>query len=217
MNRLLFLAAISSVTAASMFGDVVISESLGGLSGSQEGGLFAVSWTQTGTFSNVSIAADIESDTPNSASGDVYLANKLGSGATGTNIIAQNTSFSTNNNSPFTGINLFSSPLTLGPGTYFLAINLGSELAWDASNPPTQVLDTGVTHNGDLMETGTIKSPAISSTFSASTVNGEFLFEVSGTPTATVGAVPEPSLIGLLTAGFSALVLGRRLFGFTRG
>lgn len=46
-----------------MFGEVIVSDSAGGTSGSTNAFL-AVSWTQTGTFNNVTIEAALESGLP---------------------------------------------------------------------------------------------------------------------------------------------------------
>jgi hypothetical protein len=91
LGALAFFAA-----AAPMFGDIIVSDSAGGTSGSIHAFL-AVSWTQTGTFDNVTIAAPLESNLPTQSTGTAYLSNDLGSGAGNGNLL-HTFNVSTNNN-----------------------------------------------------------------------------------------------------------------------
>jgi hypothetical protein len=201
-----FIAAVAFFPAAApMFGDVIVSEAQGGDGGSHTGFL-AVSWTQTGTFNNVSIEAQLESDTPNIAMGTAYLSNKLGSGAGNGNVL-DTFNISTNNNDPSLLIPLFSG-LTLGPGTYYLSINESSALFWIGSGTPVQTLDSGVTEGSNLIAPGTVGTPPISSTFSAYTLTNP-LFQVTGTPGTTTTTTPEPSMLLLLCVGLGGVVYAR--------
>jgi hypothetical protein len=131
---LTILAALAFFPAANpLFGEVIVSDTLGGSTGS-ENAFLAVSWTQTGTFDNVSIKAGLESNLPTLSSGTAYLSDKLGSGAMSADVL-YTFAVSTNNNTPSTMISLFSG-LTLGPGTYYLSINPGSGLFWVESGTP---------------------------------------------------------------------------------
>jgi hypothetical protein len=204
---LTILAALAFFPAAQpMFGDVIVSDTLGVSTGS-ENAFLAVSWTQTGTFDNVSIKAGLESNSPLQSTGTAYLSDKLGPGATNGDVL-DTFAVSTNNNTPSTMIALFSG-LTLGPGTYYLSINPGSGLFWVESGTPVQTLGSGVTQGSDKMSSGAIGTPPISTSFVTSNVHQAF--QVTGDPVATVTGTPEPSMIGFMSAGLGLVVFARRL------
>jgi hypothetical protein len=200
LGALAFLPA-----AAPVFGEVIVSDTAGGTSGSISDFL-AVSWTQTGTFNNVAIEAPLESDTPNFATGTAYLSNKLGAGAGNGNVL-DTFNISTNNNDPSTLISLFTG-LTLGPGTYYLSIQPSSSLFWIDAGSPVETLAGGVTQGADFIAPGTVGTPPISSTFQADTLTNP-LFQVTGTPGTTTTATPEPSMLFLLLAGLGGVVYAR--------
>jgi len=203
---LTLLAALAFFPAAKpMFGEVIVSDTAGGTSGSNSAFL-AVSWTQTGTFDDVKIQAPLESDTPNFATGTAYLSNKLGSGAGNGNVL-DTFSISTNNNDPSTLITLFTG-LTLGPGTYFLSIQESGSLFWIDAGSAVKTLASGVTQGSDFNSSGTIGAPPISTSF-VDVTTFQPLFEVSGVPV-TSTATPEPSTIVFLVGGLGSIVFGRR-------
>jgi hypothetical protein len=202
---LTLLAAVAFFPAAApMFGEVIVSNTAGGTSGSTSDFL-AVSWTQTGTFNSVAIEAPLESATPNFATGTAYLSNKLGAGAGSGNVL-DTFNISTNNNDPSTLISLFTG-LTLGPGTYYLSIEESSSLFWIGAGSPVKTLASGVTQGPDMTSSGAIGSPAISTSFVDFT-NGNPLFQVTGTP-GTTTTTPEPSMLLLLLAGLGGVVYAR--------
>jgi len=188
-----------------MFGEVIVSDSAGGTSGSTNAFL-AVSWTQTGTFNNVTIEAALESGLPNQSTGTAYLSNKLGTGATSGNLL-DTFSVSTNNNTPGVLITLFTG-LTLGPGTYDLSIKENSGLFWIEAGSPAQTLASGVTQGPDLISSGTVGTLPISTSF-VDLGTSHLLFEISGTPVTSTTATPEPSMIVLLAVGLGGVVLMR--------
>jgi hypothetical protein len=202
-----FLAALAFFPAAKpMLGEVIVSDTLGTGSGS-DFAFLAVSWTQTGTFNNVSIGAALESNLPTLSSGTAYLSDKLGSGATNADVL-DTFAVSTNNNTPGLLIPLFSG-LTLGPGTYYLSINPNAGLFWVEASTPAQTLASGVTQGSDVILNGALGTPPISTSFVSN--NTHPLFQVTGDPVATTTTTPEPSMIGLLSAGLGLVVLARRL------
>ncbi len=159
--------------------------------------MLVASWTQTGSYSNVSISAVLE----NGTSINAYLVNQIGPGTTVANQIAA-TSIS-----PATLVEtdtLFSG-LSLGGGTYYLVLaapGSANVAGWYGTNSPTVTTDTGVTGNLDVFVSDQNGSPndayAPASTFFLAgtslllTVTGD-----SGSP------VPEPSsfiLVGLAGA-----------------
>jgi hypothetical protein len=204
--KALYFTLIAAVAffpaAAPILGDVIVSES--GASGSNDAFL-AVSWTQTGTFNNVTIEAPLESDTPNTATGTAYLSNKLGTGAGSGNVL-DTFNISTNNNDPSVLITLFTG-LTLGPGTYYLSINECCSLFWIQGGTPVRTLGSGVTLGSNFVAPGTIGSPAISSTFDSYTLS-QPLFQVTGTP-GTTTTTPEPSVLLLMLVGVGGVVYAR--------
>jgi|HubBroStandDraft_4_1064222.scaffolds.fasta_scaffold340615_2 hypothetical protein len=201
-----FIAGMAFLPAAApMFGDVIVSDGQGG-SGGSKSAFLAVSWTQTGTFNNVSIEAQLESDTPDIAMGTAYLSNKIGAGAGNGNVL-DTFNVSTNNNDPSALISLFSG-LTLGPGTYYLSIQQGSSLFWIESGTPVQTLDSGVTQGSNLIASGTVGTPPISTSFVDYTLSNP-LFQVTGTPGTTTTTTPEPSMLLLLLAGIGGVVYAR--------
>jgi len=192
--------------AAPIFGEVIVSDSAGGTSASNTAFL-AVSWTQTGTFDDVTIAAALESGLPLQATGTAYLSNKLGTGAGGGNVL-DTFAVSTNNNDPGLLITLFTG-LTLGPGTYYLSINDGSGLYWVEAGSPVRTLASGVTEGSNFKSSGAIGTPPISTNFVDYT-SAHPLFEVSGTPVGSA-ATPEPSTIVFLVTGLGSMVFARKL------
>lgn len=160
-----------------------------------------ISWTETGSYTNVAISAFLSttSSNGNDGTGTVYLTNMIGPGTTSANQIAE-TTVSGLGRQPNTATDLFSG-LSLGPGTYYLitASNLGGGgLGWEGFIGNTANMDTGVTINPDEFHEGAEATYPPASTFFT---NGDtsFDFQVTG------NAIPEPATLPL--AGI-ALVLG---------
>jgi hypothetical protein len=220
--RTVYLTLIAAMTGFSMFGDVIISDTPGSGSLGTDGSDFAaVQFTLTSTFTNVEFQVPIKTFVAES-SGEVYLTNKLGTGATTANIVAENAGFSTTNSNATTLVNVFTNittPITLGPGTYFLAIDeLGGALGWLGSTAPAQTLDTGVTQGPDLDYGGTVASPPIASAFSDRSASTDLLFTVTGTPVQGVSGTPEPryAVIILGLAGLGVVIRRNRRMAIMR-
>jgi len=204
---LTLLSALAFFPAAMpMFGEIIVSDTAGGTSGSSSA-FQVVSWTQTGTFNNVSIEAQLKSGLPTLSTGTAYLSNNIGTGAGSGNLL-DTFAVSTNNNADGVLIPLFSG-LTLGPGTYYLSLLGNGGLYWIEAGSPVQTLN-GATQGPDLISTGPIGTPAISTGFNLSTT-GHLLFQVTGDPAVTSTGTPEPSMIAFLCAGLGLVVFARRL------
>jgi hypothetical protein len=176
--------------------------------GDSEEGVF---WTQTGTYTDVSISAYLgSSGFDGDGSGTVYLTNAIGPGATMANEIAQ-ISLSGLASAPAPATNLFSG-LTLGPGTYYL--NSSSEsspgLAWELFYPVVHNIAAGGSI-GEELNFGMLPTdfpPSASLTPQAN----NFAFSVTGTPE----TVPEPSSVPLLLTIIGGVGLGLRVRTRTR-
>lgn len=204
---LTLLGALAFFPAAMpMFGEIIVSDTAGGTSGSNNAFL-AVSWTQTGTFDDVTIAAQLKSGLPTLSTGTAYLSNDLGSGASAGNLLHTD-SIMTNNNADGVLITLFTG-LTLGPGTYDLSIKGDGGLYWSEAGSPVQTLASGVTQGADLVASGTVGTPPISTSFVD--LNIHPLFDVTGNPVAGTTGTPEPSMLVLLLVGLGSVVFARRL------
>lgn len=169
---------------------------------------FASSWTQTGSYSNVTVTALLTNASGIGLTFDyhAYLTNALGAGTTVANEIAS-TAFTLQPglNQP---IALFSG-LTLGSGTYFLVIapdaGASAVTGWSTVNSvPSVTLDTGVTHGTDRFSQSTT-GYAPARTFSNLT-GGRYAYSV----VAVDPAVPEPATTALLGAGLLLIGLGVR-------
>lgn len=160
------------------------------------------SWTQSGTYTGVTIQATIESCF-GPATGTAYLTMN---GTALANQVAVNNSLSVNGgtNGADTTVTLFSG-LTLGPGTYYLTIspNPGecNELWQNISGSPTVAVASGVAAatSGGTGAGHTVAPYPPQSTFSDA---ASYLFSVTGTPsggpTPTPTPTPAPSTFVLL-------------------
>jgi PEP-CTERM motif len=193
------------------FGTTIISQLNNGPTVSGDGtGIGEVSWTETGSYSNVGIFANIFAGGA-SASGTAYLMNMIGSGASAANEVVAPVPFSVTG---IPGVNVMTtifSGLSLTAGTYYLILDpdAGNVVAWNLAGVPLVVEDTGVT--GGMSEAAvSINAFAPASTFQGNGNN--FIYEVTGT-VGTASTVPEPSTWAMLLMGAAALTLssgGRR-------
>jgi hypothetical protein len=164
------------------------------------------SWTQTATYTNVTIQATLDS-CAFTASGTAYLTLN---GTALANQIATNGSVSFNGGI-FGGdavVTLFSG-LTLGPGTYYLTINPSlanscDELWQNISGAPTVTTGSGVTagSSGGVGAGHLIAAYPPASTFGDP---ASFLFSVTGTLTTTAPTTPIPPTAILLGVGLLLL------------
>jgi hypothetical protein len=161
-------------------------------------------WTQTGSYSGVTISATLAGGVVFPGTGIAYLMNQIGPGTTAANQLASPFAVTapTASNSSIT---LFSG-LTLGPGTYYLLITGSSStpVGWPGTSNPTYTEDAGVSGVAELL-TSTQATYAPASTFTPSS-SGAFFFGVTGTP--VVGTTtPEPGTLGTLGAGLAGLIV----------
>ncbi len=212
MRRLGTAFFMTALLTGFSFGGTIISDlCCNGTSGSY-GGSVAVSWTETGSYTNVSIGANLATNNGLSTStGTAYLLNMIGPGATSANELATPFSITVNGNPGVNSITPLFSGLTLGPGTYYLAIvptsvNQTNSLLWDGGSSPVQILGTGVTEGSDESLAGSFNS--------AETPLSSFQnFVVTGTPQA-VSTTPEPTSAALILIGL-AVVGGRKVVSRT--
>jgi hypothetical protein len=120
------------------------------LGGSGPDQVLVSSWTQTGSWTNVSISAELGNAANYGNSGgdtiSVYLTNQIGPGTTVANQIASaSVSPATvdETDTLFTG-------LSLGAGTYYLVLGAPGQFAeWYGTSSPTVTTGAGVSGNGD--------------------------------------------------------------------
>jgi len=164
-----------------------------------------VSWTQTGTFSNVTIAANLISSS-GTASGNAYLTTQVGAGTTTAQQVAT-TAVSTSN-SATSGIptTLFSG-LTLGPGTYYVVVS-GANLGLGTGSSAVTVVGTGVTANGDGVASSLASFPPASTFF----LKGQTaLFSAVAGSSAPPTGVPALSPFAMLATALLILASGLAL------
>lgn len=169
---------------------------------------FGETWTQTGTYTNVTITAFLNGGVAEPEMGIAYLVDQIGPGATSANEVTAPFTVTTPAGS-HDYVTLFSN-LTLGPGTYDLILD-GSEFAgptgWSNTEGPSFTLDSGVGNIKKLSISGTQAGFAPASTFAES--SDALFFTVTGTPQ-VAAATPEPGTLGTLGAGLAALILTKR-------
>jgi hypothetical protein len=202
----IFLAALFT---GFTFGDTIISDlCCNGTSGSS-GGSIAVSWTQTGTYTNVTIGANlVTSNGLSTSTGTAYLLTMIGTGADASDEVVAPFSISVHGNPGVNSLTPLFSNVTLGPGTYFLAVvptsvNQVDSLDWDGTSSPVQILGAGVTRGSEELLAGSFNSAETStSTF--------YNFVVTGTPQAQSSSAPEPSTPGMILGGLAAFAIFQR-------
>jgi hypothetical protein len=213
-HHLLLLA--TTLLPVSVNATVIAARTGGTLRGVNVNDPEGVSWTQAGTYTDVSISAWLASGFPEvglPASGTVYLTTQIGAGTTLADQIAQ-TPVSTSGNT-LTETSLFSG-LTLGPGTYYLitASSPGNGVAWGDYTGEVETADVGATLNADevadqwyLPEAA---YPPASYLYAPTSDPGKFDFAVTGVLSATgASAVTEPSTVTMF--GLVAAVLFARI------
>jgi hypothetical protein len=175
------------------------------------------SWTQTGTYTNVSIAADLTTDVAIGfplafATVNAYLMDQIGPGTTGANEIASSLgiidipSFFNDDISGFTLVTLFSG-IELGPGTYYVVLNPTSS-AYTFSfalGGATIVTDTGVTAGVNEFVNDGVGAYPPGWTFGPVGAGSSYDVSVSGDPALT----PEPSTFFLSGTALGLLLLSR--------
>jgi hypothetical protein len=170
-----------------------------------------ISWTQTGSYTDVTISAFLSSLGGSDGTGTIYLTDQIGPGTTVANQIAE-TTVSGLAFGPATATTVFSG-LDLGPGTYYLitASNLGGGgLGWNVYNGAAAIPGISGTNNFDEFGQFPEAEYPPASPFS-SVGTHEFDFAVTG----DIAATPEPSSLILLGTGLVGIVgmTRRKLLG----
>ncbi len=154
--------------------------------GGADGVAYVVGWSQTKTYSNVSISAKLfyAGAFKGSTSGNfkAYLSTSIGPGAVA--LATQAGAIPTSATAPAT-YTVFSG-LTLGPGTYYLTIaapDVLSNPGWETGSGSI-VLDSGVTPLGAKVRSGVDLSAPYAAAFSTSPAAVQFTVEVAA-PTAS--------------------------------
>jgi hypothetical protein len=167
----------------------------------------AVTWSQTTTYSGVTITALLSTTDSNPAPGTAYLSTSLGPGAV--NFVAPASFIVPATQNTPGPVTLFSG-LTLPPGTYFLTISnaTSNNLGWAfVSGGATPATGPGVTLNGagqiDRQDNAapSFYSPPASPAFVPASAGGSnfvLLFSAFGNLTTTgVPSLSAPVLLGL--------------------
>jgi hypothetical protein len=212
------LMFISAVFAALPAGATTIVIRSGTYSGSYDDTVSYTSWTQTGTFSGVTIQAELFGTSSGTATGNAYLMTQVGSGTTSSQQIGATSSISVSNTSPSL-VTMFSN-LTLGPGAYYVVVANTSEgqsqLAW-AGYCCTLTTEVGpgvtVPDRSDGYATTIAAYPPASSNFSTKT--NAYFFSATGILGA-VSPVPTLSTWAMLATALLLLSSGLMLMKFYR-
>jgi|ERR1017187_4147392 hypothetical protein len=220
-TRIFFYAATAALLAGPAFGGIIVQDLWSTGSTGSTTGWRAVSWTQTATYSSVSIGADVSSgDGHDIATGTAYLMTQLGPSplTTAANEVTAPFSISVSSNPPINTMTPLFSGLTLGPGTYFLLIDPNpitgvNALYWAETYPSLQSLGTGVTQGWDVVLSGSIAafSPASSYVgYSPGPDHPSLIFSVNGTLVTGGGSTPEPSTIVMFLSGLAGIGIALR-------
>jgi hypothetical protein len=170
--------------------------------------IFEAGWSTLGSFSNVSISAEVSDFGDPASVITAYLTTAIGPTETTEDQIATFTFSPATNDEVDT---LFSG-LNLGPGSYYLVLASGSTAisGWWGARSPTTTTGSGVTFNGDGFANNVDSGSPDPANPPASTFVFDLglLVDVTGDPV----TVPEPASLALmLPAAIAAICLGKRL------
>lgn len=189
---------IASVAPADEYSRALLAEGIG---------VYSVGWSQTGSYTNVTIRMALK-DTgtvPTAGSVQAFLTDQVGAGTTqaANELFAPVTvSFSAGHEGMLT---LFTG-LSLGPGNYYVTMTRSASEVTTGSmgevRIPSPVLDAGVAILGYGIAIGGASSyiPDMMTDWAFSA----WAFEVTGDP--VVDGVPEPSGLLLMGSGLAALL-----------
>jgi hypothetical protein len=159
----------------------------------------AISWTQTSSFTGVSVSATLRG----TGLGNAYLMTAIGPGTTSASQVA--TAPIVFPDSP-TDLALFSD-LSLDPGTYYLLLTgntSGQTSAWSDTSNPTITTGFGVTRQVGINYTDQVNPPAYAPDavyiYYPYDNSGYALVNISGT------AIPEPSFGALIGIALGMVV-----------
>jgi hypothetical protein len=206
-SRLLMLTLGVFLAALPVDATTIIART-GTANGSYVNGTNYVSWTQTGTFSNVTIQANVfsvASPATSPATGNAYLTTGATPSAFQIGAVVPISVSNTDGNNPTT-LTLFSG-LTLGPGTYYVTISDPTfNLAWEASVTGNTTAP-GVTANEDGVAFGPAAAYPPATTFAN---KGQFIiFSATGN---VGGPTSIPVLSGWAMLGTMLLLITSGLF-----
>lgn len=161
------------------------------------------SWTQTGSFSGVTIQAYLYSG-GGTATGTAYLVTQVGPGATSAQQIGAAAPISVTSETPV-ATTLFTN-LTLGPGTYYLVISRTTDLRWSMNTTAQSGIVTaaGVTSNPIAFAAPVAGYPP-ASTWVMKSGTSAFFSAAGGTVTTSVPVLSPAAMLAmalmLLTSG----------------
>ena len=210
--RLSIVAAF--LLAQGAWASTIVTSLSGGTSGSEDG-LQVVSWTETDSYTDVTIGANIAVDNGNpseEATGTAYLMMKIGAGTTMAEEVAS-APVSVKGNPGVDSMTTIFSGLSLGPGTYYLVIdptsvNMINSLDWDSAGTPTQTFGTGASDVTAFTATTTNAAFPPSNTFGSNKLTP--IFSVTGDLGVITSPTPEPSTTIFLACGLAALAVAHK-------
>jgi hypothetical protein len=210
LNKLLRIAALIALLIVSTGGYAATIYNVTGPSpfGFANQNPAALGWSQTGTYTNVSITAplaDLTSGGPiGGVEGTVYLVNQIGPGTTSANNVAPPVSISSLTAS-FTPQLLFSG-LTLGPGNYYIVFVSTStsdlSMSMQGTGSAILTLGSGVTELGN--NSGTVPAtfpPATTDLLPLGTPNNYFITitgDLSSVPAVAIPTLGPGNMIALM-------------------
>jgi hypothetical protein len=168
------------------------------------------SWTQTGSYGNVNISAEVSGlgmAAPQTVFGTAFLTRTVGAGTTTAADEIARANFSATSTQFNPVLTQLFSGLTLGPGAYHLVLGAsqGQGGGWTGGNfPPTFITAAGVIAGDWFGLAVDANSYAPASIFDIRNDTNPLAYVVTG------DVVPEPSTVGLIFAGLGSLVIARR-------
>ncbi|MGD1094462.1 MAG: PEP-CTERM sorting domain-containing protein [Bryobacteraceae bacterium] len=187
--------------------------------GGQFSNVVGISWTQSDSFSDVTIDADIVGQSASFDSVTAYLMSAAGPGTTALSEVVAPASVTVPTVAFAPG--LYSGPptvlfadLVLGPGTYFLVLTApfssasDAEIIWQLAGTANTTLDPSVTLGNTLLANTGVGGTSVALFAPASTFESfqgtSLLLDVTTPVDVTT---PEPGTVALVSAALAGLVL----------